>query len=49
MLLSMPSSLDEVTLADVDKDDYCWYVAAGRVAVERVGFTPGAFGLIINS
>ncbi len=48
VLLSMPSSLDEITLADVDKDDYRRYVAAGRVAAERVGFAPGAFGLIIN-
>jgi UDP-glucose:glycoprotein glucosyltransferase len=48
VLLSMPSSLDEITLADVVKDDYRRYVAAGRVAAERVGFAPGAFGLIIN-
>jgi UDP-glucose:glycoprotein glucosyltransferase len=48
VLLSMPSSLGEVTLADVDKDDYCRYVKAGGVAAERVGIAPGASGLIIN-
>lgn len=48
MLLSMPSSLGEVTLADVDKGDYHRYVKAGRVAAERVGIAPGAYGLIIN-
>ena len=44
----MPSSLGEVTLADVDKDDYRRYVKAGKVAAERVGIAPGASGLIIN-
>jgi UDP-glucose:glycoprotein glucosyltransferase len=48
VLLSMPSSLGEVTLADVDKDDYRRYVKEGRVAAERVGIAPGASGLIIN-
>ena len=48
VLLSMPSSLGEVTLADVDKDKYHRYVKAGRVAAERVGIAPGASGLIIN-
>ena len=48
MLLSMPSSLGEVTLADVEKDDYRRYIKAGRVAAERVGIAPGASGLIIN-
>jgi hypothetical protein len=48
VLLSMPSSLGEVTLVDVDKDDYRRYVKAGRVAAERVGIAPGASGLIIN-
>jgi UDP-glucose:glycoprotein glucosyltransferase len=48
VLLSMPSFLGEVTLADVDKDDYRRYVKAGRVAAERVGIAPGASGLIIN-
>ena len=48
VLLSMPSSLGEVTLADVEKDDYRRYIKAGRVAAERVGIAPGASGLIIN-
>ena len=48
VLLSMPSSLGEVTLADVDKSDYHRYVKAGRVVAERVGIAPGASGLIIN-
>jgi UDP-glucose:glycoprotein glucosyltransferase len=48
VLLSMPSPLGEVTLADVDKDDYRWYVKSGRVIAERVDIAPGASGLIIN-
>jgi len=48
VLLSIPSSLGEVTLADVDKGDYRRYVKAGKVAAERVGIAPGASGLIIN-
>jgi len=48
VLLSMPSSLGKVTLADVDKDNYRQYVKAGSVAAERVGIAPGASGLIIN-
>ena len=48
VLLNMPSSLGEVTLVDVDKDDYRRYVKTGRVVAERVGIAPGAFGLIIN-
>ena len=48
VLLSMPSSLGEVTLADVDMVDYRRYVKAGREAAERVGIAPGTSGLIIN-
>jgi UDP-glucose:glycoprotein glucosyltransferase len=48
VLLSMPLSLGEVTLADVDKGDYRRYVKAGRATAERVGIAPGASGLIIN-
>ena len=48
MLLSMPSSLGEVTLADIDKDNYRQYVKAGNIVAERVGIAPGASGLIIN-
>lgn len=48
MLLNMPSSLGEITLADVDRDDYRRYVKAGKVTAERVGIDPGASGLIIN-
>jgi UDP-glucose:glycoprotein glucosyltransferase len=44
--------LDEITggitLADVDKEDYRRYMEASRVAAEKVGFVPGASGLIIN-
>ncbi len=44
----MPSSLNGIILADVDKGDYCRYVEAGRVTAERVGLPPGASGLIVN-
>lgn len=51
-LLGIPSSLDEFTsgftLAGVNKDDYRRYVEAGRLVAKKLGFAPGASGLIVN-
>jgi len=36
------------TLADIDKDDYRRYVEVSRLVAQKVGFAPGASGVIIN-